>query len=89
MIINHPTLGPRDLGEFTYYGDAKLLERPDPNAKNAQAQFHDYIYIRSNPAGRHHELWYHEYGDQSWLVVTRDTVTHEIYDVQFAHAYKR
>ncbi|MEO0764140.1 MAG: sarcosine oxidase subunit delta, partial [Pseudomonadota bacterium] len=30
------------------------------------------------------ELWYHEAGDRSWLVVTRDTVTHEILSVALA-----
>ena len=29
MIINHPLLGPRDSAEFTYMGDAKLIDRPD------------------------------------------------------------
>jgi len=32
----------------------------------------------------HRELWYHEQGDRSWLVVTRNTLTHEISDVQLA-----
>ena len=28
MIINHPLLGPRDAQEFTYLGDAALIDRP-------------------------------------------------------------
>ena len=28
MIINHPLLGPRDISEFVYLGDASLLKRP-------------------------------------------------------------
>ncbi|MBB96085.1 MAG: sarcosine oxidase subunit delta [Rhodobacteraceae bacterium] len=78
MLIPHPILGPRDAQEFTYLGDARLLERPDGLAEDAPAAFHDYVYLRDNPAGVHRELWYHEHGDRSWLVVTRDTVTHEI-----------
>ncbi len=27
MIINHPLLGPRDSAEFTYMGDARLIDR--------------------------------------------------------------
>ena len=27
---------------------------------------------------------FHEYGDRSWLVVTRDTVTHAVVDVALA-----
>ena len=84
MIINHPLLGPRDSQEFNYLGDATLINRPDWKSENAQQDFFDYLYLRSNPAGEHQELWFHSYGDQSWLVVTRNTVTHEITSVELA-----
>lgn len=84
MIINHPLLGPRDAGEFTYLGDASLIDRPDGMADDAEEAFFDYLYLRDNPAGLHRELWYHEGGDRSWLVVTRDTRTHEITQVELA-----
>ena len=84
MIINHPLLGPRDSAEFVYLGDASLINRPDPEAPDAAEQFHDYLYLRDNPAGAHRELWFHEQGDRSWLVVTRDTLTHEITKVELA-----
>jgi sarcosine oxidase subunit delta len=48
------------------------------------AQFIDYGYMRNNPDGAHRELWYHEQGDRSFLVVTRDTTTHEIFAVELA-----
>ncbi len=47
-------------------------------------QYHDYVHLRQNNAGEHKELWYHEQGDRSWLVVTRNTITHEIYNVELA-----
>ncbi|MEM0977874.1 MAG: sarcosine oxidase subunit delta [Pseudomonadota bacterium] len=84
MLINHPLLGPRDSREFYVLGSAELLKRPDWQAPDAAKQFHDYVHIRENPYGQHKELWYHEQGDRSWLVVTRDTVTHEIYQVEMA-----
>ncbi|WP_095588949.1 sarcosine oxidase subunit delta [Actibacterium ureilyticum] len=84
MIIPHPLLGPRDSQEFTIMGDAKLLARPDGLADGAEAAFFDYLYLRDNPAGLHRELWYHEQGDRSWLVVTRDTLTHEILGAELA-----
>ena len=84
MIINHPLLGPRDSAEFIYFGDASLIDRPDGMASNALSAFIDYGYFRQNAAGTHHELWFHEQGDRSWLVVTRDTVTHEITQVELA-----
>jgi len=84
MIIEHPLLGPRDAAEFTYFGDASLINRPDPEAENAGQAFYEYQYLRDNPAGQHRELWYHEQGDRSWLVVTRSTLTHEISKVELA-----
>lgn len=84
MIINHPLLGPRDAAEFTYLGDASLLDRPDWDTDTALANFHNYVYLRDNPAGPHSELWYHEHGDKSWLLVIRNTQTHEILNVELA-----
>ena len=92
MIINHPLLGPRDASEFVYMGDAELMNRPAwqgaealPEAlAEAIERFHAYLYMRRNPAGEHKELWYHEHGDRSWLVVTRNTLSHEIVKVELA-----
>ncbi|MFB9950527.1 sarcosine oxidase subunit delta [Rhizobium puerariae] len=84
MLIPHPLLGPRDAQEFTYLGDAALLDRPDGMAGDALDAFNDYVYLRDNPAGIHRELWFHEQGDRSWLVVTRNTVTHEILSAELA-----
>ena len=89
MIIDHPLLGPRDSAEFTYLGDARLINRPDWQAEDAVAQFTTYGYQRKNPAGLHRELWFHEQGDRSWLVVTRNTVTHEITKVELARDVAR
>ena len=84
MIINHPLLGPRDAAEFTYLGDVSLIDRPDGMTDDALQAFIDYAYLRDNVAGNHRELWFHEQGDRSWLVVTRHTVTHEIVNVELA-----
>ncbi|WP_170464036.1 sarcosine oxidase subunit delta [Ruegeria arenilitoris] len=89
MIINHPLLGPRDAAEFTYLGDASMIDRPDWQAEDAAEAFYDYAYLRDNLAGEHRELWYHEAGDRSWLVVTRDTTTHEISKVELARDVAR
>ena len=89
MIINHPLLGPRDAAEFVYHGDASLIERPDARDDEASEKFYQYQFIRGNPDGVHRELWYHEHGDRSWLVVTRDTFTHEISKVELARDVAR
>ena len=84
MIINHPLLGLRDAAEFTYLGDVSLIDRPHGMTDDALQAFIDYAYLRDNVAGNHRELWFHEQGDRSWLVVTRHTVTHEIVNVELA-----
>jgi sarcosine oxidase subunit delta len=88
MIIEHPLLGPRDSAEFVYMGDAALIDRPDPDTATAE-DWHAYGYLRDNPAGEMRELWFHEGGDRSWLVVTRNTLTHEITAVALARDVAR
>jgi sarcosine oxidase subunit delta len=93
MLIPHPLLGPRDAAEFVYLGDAALLDRPDPDAfdsrEDARDAFDKWLHLRDNPAGSHRELWFHEQGDRSWLVVERDTTTHEILKVELARDVAR
>ena len=88
MIIDHPLLGPRDASEFVVKGDAGLIDRPE-NLTETLESFNDYMHLRENPAGLHRELWYHEHGDRSWLVVTRNTVTHEVLGVELARDVAR
>lgn len=75
MRIPCPCCGPRDRREFTYYGAAVFLDRPDPEA--GLEAWDGYLHLRDNPAGVTRDLWYHE-PCQSWLEVERNTVTHEI-----------
>lgn len=89
MLIPHPLLGPRDAQEFVYFGPATLIDRPEiavppDDTEAALDTFHEYLFLRDNPAGLHRELWFHEQGDRSWLVVTRDTRTHEISGAELA-----
>lgn len=86
MRLTCPLCGERDRREFNYLGAAKLIERPAEGA--SAADFHDYIYIRKNPAGPNAELWSHEYGCRAWLHVVRDTVSHEILSVKLARDIK-
>ena len=76
MLIPCPHCGPRDVGEFTYGGDA-TKERPDPGSATA-AEWCDYVFARTNPRGSHIEYWHHAQGCRLWLKVTRNTVTHAI-----------
>ena len=82
MRIPCPFCGPRGNEEFTYLGDASV-RRPDPDRRDAAQMFHDYVYLRDNPSALHRELWYHG-GCRKWLIVTRNTRTHDINHVAFA-----
>ena len=80
MRLKCPLCGERDRREFYYSGAAVSLSRPEAGA--APAAWDDYLHNRDNPAGVTRDLWYHEQGCAQWLVVTRNTVTHEITAVE-------
>ena len=80
MRITCPFCGPRDRREFYYYGADAYLKRPGESA--APEAWDDYLHLRDNPAGVTRDLWYHETGCAQWLLVTRNTVTHEISAVE-------
>ena len=83
MRLACPFCGERDSEEFQVLGEA-MGPRPDPVAPDAAARFFDYVYLRDNPAGPHREHWYHANGCRRWLVVERDTRTHQILSTRMA-----
>ncbi len=89
MIIEHPLLGPRDSSEFVYLGDASLINRPKWDEEKSEDRFYEYLYLRKNIAGIHNELWFHQQGDRSWLVISRNTLTHEIIKVDLATNFSK
>ncbi len=86
MRIKCPYCGERPNEEFTCLGDASL-KRPTSNEPDTMDEWFDYVYIRDNLKGRMHEHWHHSGGCRSWLVVDRDTETHEIFGVTTARDY--
>ena len=76
MYIPCPYCGERDLREFTIMGADTYLSRPsDPAWSDA---WDAYLHLRDNPEGPVRELWHHGGGCGAWLVVARDTRTHEV-----------
>lgn len=75
MRIPCPICGERDRREFICRGHATLMHRPETDDPQAWS---DWLHLRDNPAGPTRELWYHEAGCGAWLVVDRNTVTHEV-----------
>ncbi|WP_050930267.1 sarcosine oxidase subunit delta [Aestuariivita boseongensis] len=82
MRITCPICGERDSREFSYRGADVALHRPDPEA--GEAAWDDYVHLRDNPAGETRDMWYHEGGCGAWIVVTRNTVTHEVIGSELA-----
>lgn len=77
-LISCPHCGTRPKEEFSIKGDASRT-RPSPQAP-AEA-WYKFVFVRDNPRGRHREFWHHVLGCRRWLVVERDTMTHEVYAV--------
>lgn len=82
MRITCPICGERDSREFSYRGAALALERPAPDA--GEDAWAEYVHLRENPAGVLQELWYHESGCSAWIVVQRNTTTHEVIGAELA-----
>lgn len=89
MRLTCPLCGPRDRREFTYYGAEDYLNRPAPAPVPGGAPdlspggaWDNYLHLRDNPAGPSRDLWYHDQGCAAWLLVSRNTITHEITGVE-------
>lgn len=82
MRIPCPLCGLRDRREFYVPGAAPRIGRPAP--EEGPRAMHDVLHLRDNPEGPLDEFWLHELGCRAWLVVTRDTKTHEVLGVRLA-----
>ena len=60
--------------EFAYAGEAHIARPPEPAALSDE-DWARYLFIRSNPRGRHHERWRHIHGCGRFFNAVRDTVT--------------
>ena len=78
-----PYCGIRDHSEFTYGGDASVAY---PSLDATAEEWHGAVFLRENIRGMQSETWHHVNGCRMWLVVERDTMTHEIRSVRPAHA---
>jgi sarcosine oxidase subunit delta len=75
MRLNCPYCGSRDIREFSYRGAAEL-SRPGTGA--SADEWESFLHLRDNPAGPTRELWHHGGGCSAWVVVERNTQTHEV-----------
>ena len=80
--IKCPFCGERDHSEFTYGGDASIVY---PALDASSDEWHEAVFMRENIRGMQSETWHHVNGCRMWLIVQRDTMTHEIRSVRPAH----
>ena len=82
LRIDCPFCGLRDHSEFGYGGDGSIVYPPlDASVED----WHDAVFMRENIRGMQSETWHHVSGCRMWLIVERDTMTHEIKSVRPAH----
>ena len=86
MLIPCPHCGTRPVEEFTFLGDAAVT-RPLSLDPSSMEQWLDYVYARDNPKGRIDEYAHHAGGCRAWLVISRNTQTHEVYGCVTARDY--
>jgi sarcosine oxidase subunit delta len=60
--------------EFVYGGEAHIARPTDPSTYS-DGEWEEYLYIRSNARGRHHERWRHTHGCGRFFNAVRDTVS--------------
>ena len=77
LLIPCPWCGPRNECEFAYGGEAHIRRPKEPD-KLSDAEWADYLFMRTNPKGPFRERWVHTHGCGRWFNVFRDTVTHDI-----------
>lgn len=77
LLIPCPFCGPRAEIEFRCGGEAHIVRPDDPSAVSDQ-EWADYLFMRKNAKGLHHERWWHLYGCRRWFNLTRDTVSDRI-----------
>lgn len=82
LLINCPCCGKRDQTEFTYGGDGSIVF---PALDASTKEWHDAVFERENKFGRQTETWQHLFGCRMWLLIERDTSTHEIFSIVPAH----
>lgn len=60
--------------EFANAGQAHISRPVDPSGQSDE-EWEDYLFIRANLRGRHHERWRHVFGCGRFFNAVRDTVT--------------
>jgi sarcosine oxidase subunit delta len=77
LLIPCPYCGPRSEEEFSYGNEAHIA-RPEEPDKLDDAEWAEFVFMRSNTKGVFLERWMHAHGCRRWFNVARDTVSYDI-----------
>ncbi|MDQ0324465.1 heterotetrameric sarcosine oxidase delta subunit [Rhodopseudomonas julia] len=77
FVISCPYCGARDQSEFSYGGEAHIA-RPEWREDMSDAEWADFVFMRSNPKGVLAERWVHSAGCRRFFNMLRNTATDEI-----------
>jgi len=74
FLIECPYCGERDQREFSYGGEAHIA-RPENSDDLSDADWADYVFMRTNTKGVFAERWVHAAGCRKWFNVLRNTAS--------------
>lgn len=77
LLITCPWCGTRPENEFHYGGEAHIARPRDPSTHDDMA-WAEFLYMRTNPKGRHAERWRHIHGCGRFFNCLRDTVSDRV-----------
>jgi len=77
IVVPCPNCGPRNESDFRHVGAS--LKRPDPSTVTS-TEWHNYLYLRDNPADWVKETWYCRAGCRKFFALERHTATNEFRD---------
>ena len=77
FVITCPNCGERDLSEFSYGGEAHI-SRPEWRDDMSDAEWAEFVFMRTNPKGVFAERWNHAAGCRRWFNMLRNTATDDI-----------
>lgn len=75
LQIECPYCGLRSETEFHCGGEGGIV-RPLQTESMSDQQWGDYVFMRKNPKGLHHEQWCHDMGCGRWFNAIRDTLSY-------------
>ncbi|WP_374305819.1 sarcosine oxidase subunit delta [Ferrovibrio sp.] len=73
-VMNCPLNGPRNISEFAWGGEVKVM--PDPNSLGDK-EWADWLFLEDNAAGIVREWWCHV-PTSFWFIAERNNITDEI-----------